>query len=191
LRLHELETEREYEIVITQQGGLARYRIGDCVRVTHFYHATPCLEFIGRSDAVCDLVGEKLNESFVQECLSTLPLQPSRFQTLLPVMTERDGSHYVLVIAEWSGDAAALAAQLDAALCAAFHYRNARLLGQLDAARVCVAANARDVYFDYFIGKGMKWGDIKHQVLIRNLDDAQKIIARLDGSAAHFGAFDS
>jgi hypothetical protein len=189
-RLHELESGREYEIVITQQGGLARYRIGDLVRVTRDYQSTPCLEFIGRSDAVCDLVGEKLNESFVQECLSKL-LQPSRFQTLLPVMTERGRSQYVLVVDELSIDANSLATQLDAALCAAFHYRNARLLGQLDAVRVRVTANARDMYFDYFTGKGMKWGDIKHQYLIKNLADATKLMAILDPSTAHLGALES
>ena len=187
-RLHELEAGREYEIVVSQQGGLARYRVGDRVRVTHFYRSTPCLEFIGRSDAVCDLVGEKLNESFVQECLSKLSLQPSRFQTLLPVIPEQGLSHYVLVIDECSGDAAGLAAQLDAALRAAFHYRNARLLGQLGDARVRVAANARDLYFDYFTGQGMKWGDIKQQALIKNIEDAVKLMAMLDGSTAHLGA---
>jgi len=190
-RLHELQIEREYEIVITQQSGLARYRIGDRVRVTHEYQSTPCLEFMGRSDAVCDLIGEKLNESFVQECLAKLPLQSSRFQALLPVMPERSRSYYVLVIDELSGDAHALAAQLDAALCAAFHYRNARLLGQLDAVRVRVAANARDAYFDYFTGKGMKWGDIKHQYLMKNLEDAAKLMMLLDGSTAHLGALES
>ena len=98
--LHELEAGREYEIVLTQKGGLYRYRIGDRIRVTHFYKATPCFEFIGRSDAVSDLVGEKLNETFAQSCLSKLPLGSSGFQALLPVMPERGRCHYVLVIDE-------------------------------------------------------------------------------------------
>ncbi|MDJ0694669.1 GH3 auxin-responsive promoter family protein [Mastigocoleus sp. MO_188.B34] len=34
--------------------------IGDRVRVTHFYQSTPCLEFLGRTQEISDLVGEKL-----------------------------------------------------------------------------------------------------------------------------------
>ena len=178
--LHELEAARQYEVVVTQRGGLYRYLIGDRVRVTHFYKATPCLEFIGRSDDVCDMVGEKLNESFARECLSDLPLQSSRFQTLLPVMNERGRSHYVLLIDELAGCRASIEAELDKALGRAYHYRNARLLGQLDAARVRVTRDARVAYYDYFMSKGMKLGDIKHQHLIKNLDDAANLLAALD-----------
>lgn len=189
--LHELEAEREYLIVVTQKGGLYRYRIGDRIRVTHFYKATPCFEFTGRSDAVSDLVGEKLNETFAQSCLSKLPLGSGGFQALLPVMPARGRCHYVLVIDELPACAASIEAQLDAALCTAYHYRTARGLGQLDAAKILVASRARDAYYDYFTGKGMKWGDIKHQYLIKNIADAASLLAALDESNAGRGAFES
>lgn len=179
LRLHELEAGHEYEIILTQTGGLYRYRIGDRVRVTHFYRATPCLEFIGRSDEVCDLVGEKLNESFVRACLARLPLQSSRFQTLLPATPDREPSHYVLLIDESSDCATSIEAELDDALCEAYHYRVARRLGQLGAARVRVTPRARDAYYNYFMSRGLKWGDIKHQYLIKNLEDATNLLAAL------------
>jgi GH3 auxin-responsive promoter len=184
-RLHELTAGREYEIVMTSRGGFARYRIGDRVRATHFYQSTPCLEFIGRSDGVCDLVGEKLNETFVQSCLSQLVNLSSRFQTLLPVMAASGPSYYVLVIDELAGDVQAFAKQLDAAFCEAHHYRLARRLGQLAPLRVHIAPAASIAYYDYFIGKGMKWGDIKHQFLIRNLEDATRLLATFEASAAH------
>jgi hypothetical protein len=189
-RLHELEAGREYEIIVTPRGGLARYRIGDRVRVTRFYQSTPCLEFIGRSDEVCDLVGEKLNESFVQSCLSQLADSSSRFQMLLPVLAASGPSHYALVVDELAGDGNGFAKKLDEAFCEAHHYQLARRLGQLAPLRVCVASAARDAYYDYFIGKGMKWGDIKHQYLIRNLEDARQLLARFEASAAHCGALD-
>jgi hypothetical protein len=181
--LHELEIDCEYEIVLTQQGGLYRYRIGDRVRVTHIYEATPCFEFIGRSDAVCDLVGEKLNEQFVRDCLSRLSWQ-SNFRTLLPVM--RDRPHYLLLcdsltFASASGslpDVSSLEAEVENLLCEAFHYRNARLLGQLGAARVCLIRNARDLYHEYFMSKGMKLGDIKPGVLMAGIEDAEKLTER-------------
>jgi hypothetical protein len=187
--LHELEAGRQYEIVITQQGGLYRYRIGDRVAVTGYFQATPCFEFIGRSQAVCDLVGEKLNEPFVRDCLSRLALQ-SRFQTLLPVMKERP--HYLLLSdslpPDSSADAlqtrAALEGQLDALLCEAFHYRNARMLGQLEGVRICFAAKAREVYYDYYMSKGMKLGDIKHRCLLSSLEDAEKLLERIANGPA-------
>jgi hypothetical protein len=187
--LPELEAERQYEIVISQRGGLYRYRIGDRVRVTGYFQATPCLEFIGRSQAVCDLVGEKLNEQFAGDCLSRLALQ-SRFQTLLPVMKERP--HYLLLSdslpPESSADAlktiAALEAQLDSLLCEAFHYRNARMLGQLEGVRFGFAAKAREIYYDYYMSKGMKFGDIKHSWLISSLEDAEKLLERIANGPA-------
>lgn len=189
-RLHELEAGREYEIVVTPRGGLARYRVGDRVRATHFYQATPCLEFIGRSDRVSDMVGEKLNEAFVQSCLSQLPGSSSCFQTLLPVAATGAPSYYVLVIDQAAGDAAGLAKKLDDAFCDAYHYQLARRLGQLAPLRVRRALDARSTYYDYFAGKGMKWGDIKHQFLIRDLNDAARLLAMFEASAAHCGTLD-
>lgn len=180
--LHDLEAGREYEIVLTQKGGLYRYRIGDRIRVTHFYKVTPCFEFVGRSDAVSDLVGEKLNETFAQSCLSKLPLGSGGFQTFLPAMPERGRCHYVLVVDESPEDRVSIESQLDEALCEAYHYRTARKLGQLDAARVLITSEARGAYYDYFTGKGMKWGDIKHHYLIKNVEDAAGLLARLDRS---------
>jgi hypothetical protein len=181
--LHELEAERRYEVVITQQGGLYRYRIGDRVQVTGSYRATPMLEFIGRSQAVCDLVGEKLNEQFVRDCLSRLALR-SEFQTLLPVLSERPG--YLLLsdslIPDSSPDSsqtlAALESRFDSLLCDAVHYRNARMLGQLERVRIRIAAGARDAYYNYFMSKGLKLGDIKHTCLLASLDDAEYLLKK-------------
>ena len=97
-------------------------------------------------------------------------------------------SYYVLVIDEMADDVQAFAKQLDEAFCEAHHYQLARRLGQLAPLRVRIAPAARDTYYDYFIGKGMKWGDIKHQFLIRNLEDATPLLARFEVSAAHCGA---
>jgi hypothetical protein len=179
--LHELETGCEYEIILTQQSGLYRYRIGDRVRVAEYFQSTPCLEFIGRNQAICDMVGEKLNEEFVRDCFSRFSLQ-SPFQTLLPVMKNKP--HYLLLsdsLASLSSsntfeNIALLEKELDNLLCEAFHYRNARMLGQLGSVRIGVTANARDSYYNYFMRKGMKFGDIKHRYLISDLQDAKKLV---------------
>nr|AUN37169.1 putative auxin-responsive-like protein [uncultured bacterium] len=175
--LHELNLESEYEVVLTQQGGLYRYRIGDRVRVTGYFKETPCLEFTGRSQAICDLVGEKLNEQFVQDCLARLSLQ-SHFQILLPVI--KDTPHYLLLrnSLPFTSSPDMLEIQLDNLLCEAFHYRQARMLGQLGSVKIRTVANARDDYYNYFISKGMKFGDIKHRHLISDIRDAEKLMEK-------------
>jgi hypothetical protein len=178
--LDELETERDYRLIITQKGGLYRYRIGDRVRATHFYQSAPCLEFQGRSDAVSDIVGEKLNEKFVEGCLARIGLS-SRFQTLLPVVPRRGAAYYLLIADCLNGSIESCEARLEAELCEAYHYSAARRLGQLERTRARVVRDAREIYFDYFTSKGMKLGDIKHQYLIKNLEDAAALLKRFCG----------
>lgn len=178
--LQHLESGQEYEIVVTQKGGLYRYRIGDRVKVTHYYRSTACLEFIGRSDAVCDMVGEKLNESFVQSCLSRFFDETGSFQSLLPVLAARGVSYYLLLADRLPQFAGSFEEAFDEALCGAFHYRNARALGQLGGAKVIAASKARDIYYDYFTSKGVRLGDIKHSYLIRDISDAANIIKKID-----------
>ncbi len=176
--LHELQKDGEYEVILTQKGGLFRYRIGDRVRVTGFYPGSPCLEFAGRSDAVCDLVGEKLNESFVRGCLENLSARGS-FQILLPVVPERGVSYYLLLTDSLPKESTQMEAELESELCQAYHYRNARLIGQLGPVKVRVEPRLREAFYNYFVGKGMKWGNIKHCHLIRKTEDAADLIAGL------------
>lgn len=177
-RLHELEVGREYEIIMTQKGGLWRYRTGDVVHATHFYESVPCLEFIGRSDAVCDLVGEKLNENFASMCIERL-LPECEFYILLPVESEKGACHYLLIADRLGIRSDRLEDELDKAFCEAYHYRNARLLGQLNAVRIKAAVDIRNIYYNYFIEKGMKIGDIKHERLLRNLEDSTGLIEKI------------
>jgi hypothetical protein len=72
-----------------------------------------------------------------------------------------------------------LESELDKALCEAYHYRNARMLGQLAQARVQIILNIRGIYYDYFIEKGMKLGDIKRERMICKIEDAKKFIEKI------------
>lgn len=178
--LDELEEGRDYDLIITQKGGLYRYRIGDRIRATHFYESAPCLEFQGRSGAVSDIVGEKLNEKFVEACLAQLD-QSARFQTLLPVVSETGAAYYLLIVDALTDSVESIEARLEEALCEAYHYLAARRLGQLKRARARVCRDAMEIYFDYFTERGMKLGDIKHQHLIKNLEDAARLLKRFCG----------
>jgi hypothetical protein len=153
---------REYGVVVSQSGGLYRYRLHDRVMVAPHYRGTPGLEFVGRTGGISDLCGEKLNERFVAAALDGLA--PAAFvKTLVPVREPRD--HYVLIVDRLDGDPRALAATLDARLRRAHHYHHARELGQLGEPRVRVAANAAALVTAADVGRGMKLGDIKPRAL--------------------------
>ncbi len=62
LLMDELEEGREYELVITNQSGLYRYRMGDVIRVVGFYNETPMIEFRYRKKNLLSLTGEKVTE---------------------------------------------------------------------------------------------------------------------------------
>ncbi|MEM6598020.1 MAG: GH3 auxin-responsive promoter family protein, partial [Cyanobacteria bacterium P01_C01_bin.69] len=94
--LHEIKVGQTYEVIISQMGGLYRYRMGDRIKVTHYFRNTPCLEFVGRSKAVSDMVGEKLHVQFVSDAIANLDLSPSTFQSLVPVQQPKP--HYVLLL---------------------------------------------------------------------------------------------
>jgi hypothetical protein len=156
-QLHQLEQGATYQILISQTAGLYRYRIGDWVRVSHFYRQTPCLEFWGRSRDTSDLVGEKLQISFVQQVLSQLAL-PCRFQALAPAL---DPCRYLLLLDQSDHDQTLLSQQLDTALSASPHYRHARSLGQLAAPEVVIAGSIAEI-----LAGQQRWGDRKHPVLL-------------------------
>lgn len=166
------ELDAEYQLIVSQLGGLCRYRLGDRVRVVGRAGATPALELIGRGPAVCDLVGEKLHEAFVAGAIEALPLEDAGIRALIPVRAPLD--HYVLLL-DRSPRATPLegvAAALEELLQRAHHYRHARRLGQLQAAQVRVREDAADLLARYHSRRGMKLGDIKPSSLLTVPADA-------------------
>src|SRR5690606_26082493 len=131
-RAHELEVGRQYEVIVTNGGGLWRYRLGDVVECTGHLAATPTLRFLGRVGVVSDLRGEKLAEPFVAEALRSL------WEGRLPEVAtlrayERHGQagYELLVSGDRGGAPDELALRLDRVLQANPHYALARRLGQL------------------------------------------------------------
>jgi hypothetical protein len=168
--LHELKVGETYEIIISQKGGLYRYQIGDRIRVTHFYKNTPCLEFIGRTEEISDLVGEKLNSEFVRDVLELLPLTNCSFKSLVPV--KHPQAHYLLLLNNSDIDLQNIAEKLDQELQRSPHYQYARLLGQLQVPKVLASPNIPEIISHYKISCGKKWGDIKHDILVNQPIDS-------------------
>ena len=67
---HELSVGADYELVITNLGGLCRYRIGDVVKVVGFHKNGPLVEFQYRIGQLLNLRGEKLSEPQFERALS-------------------------------------------------------------------------------------------------------------------------
>ncbi|XP_002964817.2 indole-3-acetic acid-amido synthetase GH3.10 [Selaginella moellendorffii] len=63
---HEVVVGQEYEIVITNFAGLYRYRVGDVVKVSSFFHGVPQLAFSHRKNAVLSVQNEMVDEQELQ-----------------------------------------------------------------------------------------------------------------------------
>ncbi len=60
--MDEVEEGKEYELVITNQSGFYRYRMGDVIRVVGFYNEAPMVEFKYRKKNIVSIAGEKFTE---------------------------------------------------------------------------------------------------------------------------------
>ena len=58
--------------MVTTGGGLYRYQLHDEVEVVDFENECPLVRFVGKSDRVCDLVGEKLADAHVRGALERI-----------------------------------------------------------------------------------------------------------------------
>lgn len=182
--LNELRLGDEYRLIMSQKGGLLRYRLGDRIRVGQRFHATPCLEFLGRENQVSDLVGEKLNTTFVENTLREL-LPDSSCRVLVPVRLSDRSDHYALLCETDRHD---LDTQLDQQLGKSFYYHHARLVGQLGAPQVVCAPNMATRVLDYYAGRGILWGDIKDRHLVTDPQEGTDLVSVIQGSQPHIRA---
>jgi hypothetical protein len=164
---HELERGGHYEVVITNGGGLWRYRLGDMVECTGQLRTAPTLRFLGRTGRVSDLRGEKLSEPVVAEALRAAwrgDAPPA--YAALRAWTERGRAGYELLISDEVdvGDVDGVRARLEEALHANPHYALARRLGQLEPLRVAVVAH--DAAVSELRAHAGRLGDAKPRLLL-------------------------
>ena len=155
----ELNEGCDYEVLMTTEGGLYRYDIGDRVRVHGYAGQAPLLEFIGRGAHVSDLCGEKLSEDFVLSALQPLGL---RFAMLAP-----GEAGYLLVVDadEVTPERAASLAGVERALWRNPQYAYARRLGQLGELQVVRRERPLDAWLRAGLARGQRLGDIKPPAL--------------------------
>ncbi len=91
---HQLDRGGYYRVILTTGGGLYRYELRDEVEIVSFESQCPLLRFVGKSDGISDLVGEKLSEPQIRTVLTGLlnkhSLMPT-FVLLVPVAAPLPG----------------------------------------------------------------------------------------------------
>ncbi|TRY73470.1 hypothetical protein TCAL_01575 [Tigriopus californicus] len=109
LLLHELKSGQEYEVVITNNSGLYRYRLGDVVKVHGYMNEIPKVEFCYRVSQILNLRGEKVTEPFMDQAIRKLfnkiedhPALHEYTCVESPLMKDVEGSsqapHYVIFV---------------------------------------------------------------------------------------------
>lgn len=158
---HELEQNKIYSVLLTNNSGLYRYDLGDKVYMEGMFHSAPMLRFIGRGDRSSDVCGEKLTDDFVLTTLASFEaLKGCHF--LYPATSITD-THYILVTEK---ELAFCIAQLDTALSNNPQYRYARQVGQLKPLQHIVIPKVMQRYTQWCSFQGQNLGDIKPPVLI-------------------------
>ena len=100
LSLDELELGKEYEIVITNQAGLYRYRIADVIRVEGFLNQCPYISFSHRKGHLLSICGEKTTEQHLMELINRIS-QESGVEInewFVYINTDTHPAHYTLAI---------------------------------------------------------------------------------------------
>ncbi|HVI87302.1 MAG TPA: GH3 auxin-responsive promoter family protein [Dongiaceae bacterium] len=169
---HELEPDVCYRVVTTTRNGLYRYELGDRVACRAIDNGVPQLEFVGRHGIVSDLVGEKLDGTFVAAALHAAGIDG------ILVPQGRPRARYLLLVD--NEVPLPILAGLEDSLAANPHYAYARRLGQLGpiGSRRCDDLMAS--YQDFRLSQGQRMGDIKPPALLHDLTDSAALLAFLD-----------
>jgi hypothetical protein len=168
----ELTEGKRYRVLVTTEGGLYRYDLHDDVEMVGRHNHVPLLKFVGKSNEISDLVGEKLHTSHVQWVLQRvfqeLHVNPIYAQ-LCAIASDCPG--YVLQL---SASDVSCSPDLQSRLRAAIEvglesnpgYKYAREIGQLDQLKLElideIEANALSTrHVDERVATGQRLGDIK------------------------------
>tara|TARA_Y100000768_G_scaffold389005_1_gene390089 strand:+ start:3612 stop:4961 length:1350 start_codon:yes stop_codon:yes gene_type:complete len=168
LKLNEVKQGSIYEMIISQKGGLVRYKIKDLVKITGKISNTPCFEFVARADKLTDLVGEKLHELDTYQAI-----EGSKVKFVVP---DKENKRYIFLSESHLSEAEI--DKVEKGLRKNIHYHNARELGQLKTPVHCTIENLNSrisqVYEHIF---KIKKGDIKLGPLIyRNPDQVISLL---------------
>ena len=146
-----LRVHMHYGVILTTAGGLYRYHTGDQVVCTGHAGELPILRFTGRCGQSSDLVGEKLTDDFVANCLDGIP----GFRLLLP---RPHPAGYILV---HEGCHTMPLELIEERLCQNPQYAHARRVGQLWPLAERQVSDALSLYTAHALRQGQRLGVVK------------------------------
>ena len=99
LTIEKLEVGEAYEIIITNNSGFYRYRLGDVVQVTGYYNETPLLKFIYRKNQVLSIAGEKTNEEMLRWVVERFSLDTGEAINDYSIFADTGSpGHYIVIV---------------------------------------------------------------------------------------------
>jgi hypothetical protein len=168
LTLDRLEANRRYYVLITTASGLYRYFMNDLVEMTGFFHRTPLLRFLQKGSGVTSLTGEKLYEAQAIEAVQAAAARHGLSASFFLLVADEEVSAYRLLIeADGSGDARAIAADVDDRLGQLnMEYHGKRASGRLGPLTVVwLRSGTAEAYKSAAIRAGQREGQFKPAVL--------------------------
>lgn len=94
----ELEDGGEYEIILTNYGGLYRYPLHDIVKVKGFLGNTPNIEFLSKSREILNIAQEKVPASQVLDCLNEFLVKKEYHLRQAQIYPNDNEAHYDIFI---------------------------------------------------------------------------------------------
>lgn len=175
----DLHVGQRYQVIVTNGGGLYRYQLRDIVEVVGFKGNVPLLRFVGKTDDMTDLVGEKLHAAHVETVLQTAFQELHLSPTFAQLRAERTlPAHYVLRIVDTTIAGSAtiqerLSKIVDSGLSANPGYGYARATRQLNPVAIEVLSQQQaDVVISKQIANriasGQRLGNVKPTLLCRH-----------------------
>ena len=100
LLLDQLETGKEYELVVTNLSGFYRYRLGDVIRVTGYHNECPMILFSYRKNQLISMYGEKVTETALRTAVESMAEESETTVLEYSVYadTETDPGHYIVLL---------------------------------------------------------------------------------------------
>lgn len=171
---HQLHIGRRYGVIVTTNGGLYRYRLNDIIEVLGHEGECPLIRFVGKQDKVVDLCGEKMNEEFIKNLVTSVAARLGLSLQFWMVAPERNGDQdyfYTLFVQSAGVDdniLRVLRREIEAGFRDNFHYDYCRRLGQLQDLRIFrieQSTNAHETYLLVSAKRGQRLGNIKTSAL--------------------------
>lgn len=96
---HELKENKKYEVIITTQEGLYRYRMGDIIKVTGHKDNTPLIKFYDRTNYL-NIAGELAHEKILIETMNETLKETKiklRAYTYTPHITKTKPRYHIII----------------------------------------------------------------------------------------------